>query len=94
MQKNGSNISVQRDHNCIVSVLLKEIIALKNLWNALHYDATIVFARDFESQLFESQERPVIHAAMKHTGFYSKSLPSSINPFLLEQPNVKIGTKK
>ena len=48
----------QHDHSCIVLVLLKEIIALKNLWNALHYDATIVFARDSESQLFESQEGP------------------------------------
>ena len=36
---------------------------MKNLWNALHYDATIVFARDSESQLFESQERPAVHAA-------------------------------
>ena len=85
----------QHDHSCIVLVLLKEIISLKNLWNALHYDTTIVFARDSESQLFESQERPAVHAAAwKHTGFYSKSLPNSINPFLLEQPNVKIGMKK
>jgi len=43
-------------------VLLKEIIALKNLWNAMHYDGTIVFARDPESQLFESQECPAVHA--------------------------------
>ena len=35
---------------------------MKNLWNALHYDATIVFVRDSESQLFESQERPAVHA--------------------------------
>ena len=33
-------------------------------------------------------------SCMKRTGFYSKSLPNSINPFLLEQPNVKIGMKK
>ena len=34
------------------------------------------------------------YRCMKHTRFYSKSLPNSINPFLLEQPNIKIGMKK
>ena len=53
----------QHDHSCIVSILYKEIITFKNLRSALHYGATIVFARDSKSQLFESQERPVIHAA-------------------------------
>ena len=33
-------------------------------------------------------------SCMKHIGFYSKSLPNSINQFLLEQPSVKIGMKK
>ena len=47
----------------VVFALEKEILAFKNLQNALHYGATIVFARDSKSQPFESQERLTVHAA-------------------------------